>query len=39
VVVQTRPGKTRYDVGVLFCGDLVRLLERWPVLQDMGGWT
>ena len=34
VVVHSRVGKARYDVGVLFCPDLGRLTTRWPVLHD-----
>ena len=34
VVVHSRVGKDRYDVGVLFCPDLGRLTTRWPVMHD-----
>lgn len=33
-VVHRRPGMARYDVGVLFCLDLGRLVVRWPALHE-----
>jgi hypothetical protein len=34
VVVDSRHDKTPYDVGVLFCGDLARLVQRWPLMHN-----
>lgn len=33
VVLHRRPGSTPYDVAVLFCRDLSRLVHRWAVLH------
>lgn len=34
-VVQCRPGKDAYDVGLLFCPDRKRLLDRWDVVHRL----
>ncbi|MCW2600563.1 MAG: hypothetical protein JWM02_2392 [Frankiales bacterium] len=34
VVVHGRAGSSPYDVGVLFCPDMARLVRRWPLLHD-----
>ena len=33
VRLHRRVGASPYDVGVLFCPDIARLLRRWPVLH------
>lgn len=33
-VVQRRAGSAPYDVGVVFCRDVARLVQRWPVLHQ-----
>ncbi len=34
VRLHRRAGASPYDVGVLFCPDLARLVRRWPVLHE-----
>jgi hypothetical protein len=34
VSVHGRAGPSPYDVGVLFCPDLARLVRRWPLLHE-----
>ncbi len=34
VVVHARAGRSPYDVGVMFCPDLRRLVRRWPLLHE-----
>jgi hypothetical protein len=34
VLLHRRAGKARYDVALLFCPDLGRLVGRWPVLHE-----
>ncbi len=33
-VLHARVGRSPYDVGLLFCPDLRRLVRRWPVLHE-----